>query len=50
MRLFDDLRGKRFDYICAGLQRFTEDLLCQWVSNAVKATGVCKVLAGGASL
>ncbi len=42
-----DLRGMRFDYICAGLQKFTEDLLCDWVQHAVRATGVRKVLAAG---
>lgn len=42
-----DLRGKRFDYICAGLQRFCEDLLCEWTAAAVKATGVRRVLAAG---
>jgi carbamoyltransferase len=42
-----DLRGMRFDYVCAGLQRFTEDLLCNWVQHAVRATGVRKVLAAG---
>jgi carbamoyltransferase len=42
-----DLRGMRFDYICAGLQRFTEDLLCNWVEHAVRKTGVRKVLAAG---
>jgi carbamoyltransferase len=45
--LFRDLKGKRFDHICAGLQRFTEDLLCQWTAAAVKATGVGRVLAAG---
>lgn len=45
--IFEDLKGKRFDYICAGLQRFTEDLLATWVANAVRATGVRKVLAAG---
>ena len=45
--LFSDLKGKRFDYICAGLQRFTEDMLCQWTSNSVKATGIHRVLAAG---
>lgn len=45
--LFKDLSGKRFDYICAGLQRFTEDLLCAWTANSIKATGVHKVLAAG---
>ncbi len=42
-----DLRGMRFDYICAGLQKFTEDLLVDWVRHAVRATGVGKVLAAG---
>ncbi len=42
-----DLRGMRFDYICAGLQRFTEDLMCDWVRQAVRATGVHKVMAAG---
>ena len=42
-----DLKGKRFDHICAGLQRFTEDLLCQWTAAAVAATGVRRVLAAG---
>ncbi len=42
-----DLRGMRFDYICAGLQRFTEDMLCDWVQHAVRKTGVRKVLAAG---
>jgi carbamoyltransferase len=42
-----DLKGKRFDHICAGLQRFTEDLLCEWTAAAVKATGVRRVLAAG---
>jgi carbamoyltransferase len=46
-RLERDLRGMRFDYICAGLQRFTEDLLCDWVQHAARKTGVHKVLAAG---
>jgi carbamoyltransferase len=46
-RLERDLRGMRFDYICAGLQKFTEDLLCDWVRHAVRKTGVRKVLAAG---
>lgn len=46
-RMISDLQGKRFDYICAGLQRFTEDILCEWAANAVKATGVRKILASG---
>lgn len=46
-RMISDLQGKRFDYICAGLQRFTEDILTEWTANAVKKTGVKKVLAAG---
>lgn len=46
-RLFADIQGKRFDYICAGLQRFTEDILRRWVKNAVAATGIRDVLVAG---
>ncbi len=42
-----DLHGKRFDWICAGLQRFTEELLEEWVRNVAIATGVRDVLAAG---
>ena len=45
--LFQRLDGKRFDAICGGLQMFTEELLAEWAANAVKATGVKKVLAAG---
>ena len=46
-RLFRDLRGRRFDQVCAGLQLFTEELLAEWAANAVRATGVGRVLAAG---
>lgn len=45
--IFQRLDGKRFDAICGGLQMFTEELLAEWAANAVKATGVRKVLAAG---
>ncbi len=45
--IFEELRGARFDYVCAGLQRFTEELLSRWVAAAVNKTGVRKVLAAG---
>jgi carbamoyltransferase len=45
--LFEDLRGERFDHVCAGLQLFTEDILCEWTQHAVRATGVRDVLAAG---
>ncbi|HZZ70843.1 MAG TPA: carbamoyltransferase C-terminal domain-containing protein [Pirellulales bacterium] len=46
-RLFGDLKGKRFDYICGGLQHFTEDLLARWAGNAVRTTGLGKVVGAG---
>ena len=46
-RLFRDMKGRRFDYICAGLQRFTEEILLEWTRNAVKKTGIGDVLAAG---
>lgn len=46
--LRERLRNHRFDWIAAGLQRFTEEHLLTWVRNAVAATGVRKlVLSGG---
>ncbi len=45
--LKEDLWGMRFDHIAAGLQLFTEELLAAWVGNAVRTTGVRKVLAAG---
>lgn len=45
--LLADLSGKRFDWICGGLQRFTEEILTEWVANAVAKTGVKKVVGAG---
>ncbi len=46
--LQERFKFQRFDNICAGLQKFTEDVLVQWVSNCVKHTGISKIaLAGG---
>src|SRR5207237_1073711 len=33
------LEGMRFDWICAGLQAWTEELLVRWVRNCIAATG-----------
>jgi carbamoyltransferase len=46
-RIFSDMRGKRFDHICAGLQLFTEELLTGWIKSAVRKTGISRVLAAG---
>jgi carbamoyltransferase len=45
--LFDDMRGRRFDYLCAGLQRWCEDLLVGWTEKSLAATGLNQVLAAG---
>jgi carbamoyltransferase len=41
------LDGKRFDTIAAGVQRFIEDMLVKWVSNAIRETGIRKVACSG---
>jgi len=41
------LELKRFDWICAGLQAWTEEMLGQWVRNCIKSTGIHKVALGG---
>jgi carbamoyltransferase len=41
------LDGKRFDTIAAGAQKFIEDMLVRWVSNAVRETGIRKVACAG---
>jgi len=47
-RLRKDTELKRFDTICAGLQRYTEDVLCRWVRNCIQETGIRNVaLSGG---
>ena len=46
--LREELEFKRFDWICAGLQMFTEDFLVRWVRNCIAHTGVHDLaLAGG---
>ena len=42
------LARKRFDWICAGLQRWTEEMLVQWARNCVRETGIRRLaLSGG---
>ncbi len=39
---------KRFDWVCGGLQKFTETFITEWVRNCIRATGIHKVaLSGG---
>ena len=46
-RLEKDIRGLRFDEICAGLQIFTEDLIVRWVKECIGITGIRRVLCSG---
>jgi len=51
-QLYEFLKGEfelvRFDGIMGGLQELIEDMLVQWVKNAIKQTGIKKVaLSGG---
>ena len=41
------LEGCRFDGIAAGMQQWVEELLCEWVKNAVNYYGIKKVLLSG---
>lgn len=47
LSLLKAMRLQRFDAICAGLQKFTEDLMAQWTRNCVRHTGLGKVVCGG---
>jgi carbamoyltransferase len=41
------MEGQRFDWIAGGLQKFTEETLCQWVERCVRHTGIRRVALGG---
>ncbi len=41
------LAGKRFDNISAACQRYYEELVTQWVRNAIQATGIHKIACSG---
>jgi carbamoyltransferase len=43
----DCLEGYRFDSIAGALQQYTQDILTQWVRNAIEATNARKVCFGG---
>jgi carbamoyltransferase len=45
------LARQRFDGICAGLQRFTEELLAEWVGRCARETGLHRLaLSGGVGM
>jgi carbamoyltransferase len=46
-RLRKMLKNQRFDWIAAGAQYFVEQMLTQWVQNAVRETGISKIACSG---
>jgi carbamoyltransferase len=46
-QLAEDLKYMRFDSISAGLQEFTENIVLQWVRNAIEKTGIKDILLSG---
>lgn len=45
--LADVAVGERFDNMAAALQHLTEELVTQWIRNAISATGIHRVFTGG---
>ncbi len=43
----DKLLGMRFDNIAGGLQLWLEELVIQWIKNAIKITGIKNIYLGG---
>ena len=41
------LTGQRFDRVAAGAQGFIEKMLTEWVSGAVRATGIARIACSG---
>ena len=43
----DKLEGQRFDAIAYGIQKRTEELLKEWISNGIKQTGIKNIIMSG---
>mgnify|MGYP000215173590 CR=1 FL=1 len=43
----EDFRLTRFDNLAVGLQRYTEELILQWIDGAIKRTGISDILLSG---
>ena len=43
----DKLEGERFDAIAYGIQKRTEELLSEWISNGIKETGIKNIVMSG---
>jgi carbamoyltransferase len=45
--LRERLERVRFDEMAGGIQAYTEEMLCEWVRNCVRSTGIGRVACGG---
>ena len=43
----DRLEGMRFDAIAYGIQKRTEELLCEWIKNGIEQTGLQDIVMSG---
>ncbi|HLL80177.1 MAG TPA: carbamoyltransferase C-terminal domain-containing protein [Ktedonobacteraceae bacterium] len=45
--LKEHLEGQRFDWVAGAVQMFVESLLCEWVTEAIRQTGIGHVVLSG---
>jgi len=45
--LIRNLIYERFDHICAGIQQFTEEIVCDWIQRWVRKTEIKNILLSG---
>ena len=43
----DRLRYQRFDSIAAGMQRYLQEVVLEWVGNCIRTTGIRRIALGG---
>ena len=43
----EKLEGQRFDAIAYGVQRFTEEILTNWIKNGIEHTGISNIIMSG---
>ena len=43
----EQLEGQRFDAIAYGVQKRTEELLTEWISNGIRETGIRNLIMSG---
>jgi carbamoyltransferase len=45
--LVDNLSFERFDNLCGGIQKFTEDIMTKWIKTWINITGISDITVGG---